>query len=200
MTLSGAGPSSGWSRQVATWLLLLLPLACSASPAPATTVVEQSGRSVLLPARLGWVSSEQASCVLPSALALGGRASGRVLMYFEFGAQAEPRRLLRAELVLEASGAPGASLEVELSRAEAARGELCAWADQPQARYPRLTARLSSGSAPTRLDVTELVRAERKPGEALRLLLRAEPGAGEPLLVATGAAGGAAPRLEAYWE
>jgi hypothetical protein len=59
---------------------------------------------------------------------------------------------------------------------------------------------LASSGTPTRLDVTELLRAERKPNEPVRLLLRAEPGAGEPLLVATGAAGGAAPRLEAYWE
>jgi hypothetical protein len=50
------------------------------------------------------------------------------------------------------------------------------------------------------LDVTELLRAERKAGEPVRLLLRAEPDAAEPLLVETGAAGGAAPRLEAYWE
>ena len=196
---TGPGSSCGWSRRLATWLLLV-PLACAAGPAPATSVLEQSGRSVLLPQRLGWVSSQQASDVLPSAIALGGKASGRVLIYFEFVAQTEPRRLLRAELVLEASGAPGKSLEVELSRAEAARGELRAWADQPRACYPRLAARLMSGSAPMRLDVTPLVRAESKPGEPLRLLLRAEPGTGEPLLMATGAAGGAVPRLEAYWE
>jgi hypothetical protein len=149
---------------------------------------------------LGWVSSEQPSGVLPSAIALGGKTSGRVLIYFEFAAQSEPRRLLRADLVLDASGAPGASLDVELSRAEAAGAELRAWSDQPRARYPRSSARLASGATPTRLDVTELLRVETKPGEPLRLLLRAEPGAGEPVLVATGAAGGAAPRLDAYWQ
>ena len=80
------------------------------------------------------------------------------------------------------------------------RGELAAWSDQPRARYPRLSTRLTSGASPVRLDVTELVRAESKPGEPLRLLLRAEPEASEPLLIETGAAGGAAPRLEAYSE
>src|SRR4051812_49556497 len=89
------------------------PLACGGRP-PSAAVAEQSGRSVLLPTRLGWVSSERASGVLPSAIALGGKASGRVLMYFEFARHSEPRRLLRAELVLDASGAPGESLEVEL--------------------------------------------------------------------------------------
>ena len=52
---------------------------------------------------------------------------------------------------------------------------------------------------PPRLDIDDR-GAEAKPGEPLRLLLRAEPGAAEPVLVSTGAAGGAAPRLEAYWE
>jgi hypothetical protein len=188
---------------VGRWLLasslFVTPWACGGRP-PSAAVAEQSGRSVLLPTRLGWVSSERASDVLPSAIAMGGKASGRVLMYFEFAPHTEPRRLLRAELVLEASGAPGESLEIELSRADAAGGELRSWADQPHARYPRLSARLASSGAPTRLDVTELLRAERKPDEPVRLLLRAEPGVGEPLLVATGAAGGAAPRLEAYWE
>jgi hypothetical protein len=51
-----------------------------------------------------------------------------------------------------------------------------------------------------RLDVTELVRAQSKPDEPLRLLLRAEPGDGAPVLMQTGAAGGVAPRLEQYWE
>jgi hypothetical protein len=186
-------------RFLGAWLLVA-PLSCGASSAPAPTVAEHSGRSVLLPARLGWVSSAQPSGVLPSAIALGGKTSGRVLMYFEFAAQSETRRLVRADLVLDASGAPGESLPIELSRAEAAGAELRAWSDQPRARYPRSSARLASGTTPARLDVTELLRAESKPGEPLRLLLRAEPGAGEPVLVATGAAFGNVPRLEAYWE
>ena len=188
---------------VRRWLLasslFVMPLACGGRP-PSAAVAEQSGRSVQVPLRLGWVSSERASGVLPSAIALGGKASGRVLMYFEFAAQTETRRLVRADLVLDASGAPGQSLAIELSRAEAAGAELRAWSDQPRARYPRSSARLASGTAPSRLDVTELLRAETKPGEPLRLLLRAEPDEGEPVLVATGAAGGNAPRLEAYWE
>ena len=192
-----SGPYGVLSRFFGAWLLVA-PLSCGAGHAPATTVAEQAGRSVLLPTRLGWLSSEQPSRVLPSAIALGGKSSGRVLMYFEFAVPNEPRRLVRADLVLDASGAPGASLDVELSRAEPAGAELGAWSDQPRARYPRLSARLYG--APVRLDVTELLRAETKPGEPLRLLLRAEPDAAEPMLVETGAAGGAAPRLEIYWE
>jgi hypothetical protein len=173
---------------------------CGPARSAPVGVVEQNGRSVLLPARLGWVSSERSSGALPSAVAVGGKTSGRVILYFEFALPSESRRLLRAELVLMASGAPGEVIDVELSRADAARGELRSWSDQPRARYPRLSARLASDNVPARLDVTELLRAETKPGEPVHLLLRAEPIAAEPLLIETGAAGGAAPRLEAYWE
>ncbi|MES1189106.1 MAG: hypothetical protein ABUL60_35145 [Myxococcales bacterium] len=193
----------GWLRRAVPFLGLCCALGLAGchrgKPSP-SSVSEQSGRSVLLPQRLGWLSSERASGALPSAVALGGKASGRVLLYFEFAASPPGRRLLRAELVLTVSGAPGTSIGVELSRAEAVRGELLRWSDQPRARYPRLSAQLSSDGEPARLDVTELMRAESKPGEPLRLLLRAEPDAPEPLLIETGAAGGAAPRLQAYWE
>jgi hypothetical protein len=180
--------------------LELGPLGCAGARAPSGEVSELQGRTVATPERLGWVSSEQPSGALPSAIALGGKPSGRVLIYFEFAAPTEARRLHRAALLLSTSGAPGESVDVELSRAEPPNGELRTWADQPRARYPRLTAQLPGDVASLRLDVTELVRAEAKPGEPLRILLRAEPGDAEPVLVATGAAGGAAPRLEAYWE
>lgn len=173
---------------------------CAGAQAPSGEVGELQGRSVATPQRLGWVSSERPSGALPSAIALGGKASGRVLVYFEFAPATEARRLHSAALLLETSGAPGASVEVELSRAEPPPVELRSWTDQPRARYPRLSAQLPGDGESVRLDVTELLRAEAKPGEPLRLLLRAEPGAAEPVLVATGAAGGAAPRLEAYWE
>jgi len=180
--------------------VLLALLGCGPAPVAPVGVSESQGRSVVMPVRLGWVSSSRPSGALPSAVALGGKASGRVLMYFEFPAPSPGSRVLRADLVLGASGAPGQAISVELARAEAARGELRAWSDQPRARYPRLSAQLASDSAPVRLDVTQLVRVESKPGEPVRLLLRAEPNAPEPLLIETGAAGGAAPRLETYWE
>lgn len=189
--LHGAGLASG---------LALGLLGCASAPAPSGEVGELQGRTVATPQRLGWVSSEQPSGALPSAIPLGGKASGRVLVYMEFAAPTEARRLHRAALLLSTSGAPGKSIEVELSRAEPPSADLRSWADQPRARYPRLKAQLSGDTASLRLDVTELLRAEAKPGEPLRLLLRAEPGEAEPVLVATGAAGGAAPRLEAYWE
>jgi hypothetical protein len=196
---AGWGWLRGATRLVALGLVLGLP-ACERAKPRALNVSEQSGRSVLRPVRLGWVSSEGESGALPSAVALGGPASGRVLLYFEFPASEPGRRLLRAELVLTVSGAPGTSIRVELSRAEPARKELRSWADQPRARYPRASASLAVHGAPARLDVTEIVRAETKPGEPLRLLLRAEPNAAESLSIETGAAGGEIPRLEAYWE
>lgn len=195
----------GSSRGNAALWAWLVPLAwglwgCGiAHPLPAG-VTERYERSVALPLRLGWVSSERPSGALPGAVALGGKASGRVLMYFEFPAPSPGARSVRADLVLNASGAPGGAIAVELSRAEPPRGELRRWSDQPRARYPRLSAQVPSDGAPVRLDVTELVRAETKPGEPVRLLLRAEPDGPEPVLIQTGAAGGAAPRLETYWE
>lgn len=180
--------------------LAVVQLGCAPTRPASPVLAEQNARSVLLPARLGWVSSERPSGALPSAVALGGKVSGRVLMYFEFALPSESRRLLRAELVLGVSGAPGESIAVELSRAEPVPGELGNWSQQPRARYPRISAHLASDGAPVRLDVTELLRAETKPAEPARLMLRAEPDAPEPLLIATGAAGGAAPRLEIYWE
>ena len=200
---AGRGWLRGATPLVALGLVLSLALGlagCGRAKPPVFNLSEQSGRSVLLPARLGWVSSEGESGALPSAVALGGQASGRVLLYFEFAASEPGRRLLRAELVVTVSGAPGTSIRVELSRAEPARKELRRWSDQPRARYPRLSATLAVDGAPARLGVTEIVRAETKPGEPLRMLLRAEPDAAESLSIETGAAGGGIPRLEAYWE
>jgi hypothetical protein len=175
--------------------------ACGSRPPQATPVGESAARRVLSPLRFGWLSSRQSSDALPSAIALGAETSGRVLLFFEFEELNEPRRLLRAELRLHTDGVPGQALDVELSRSEGARAELRDWSDQPQALYPRVSGRLSTDASPARLDVTELVRAQTKPGVPLRILLRAEPSSGaEPLLVRTGAAGGAAPELEAYWE
>jgi len=173
---------------------------CGGSAQPDSAIPEQSARSVLFPARLGWLSSEGPSGTLPSAVALGGKASGRVLLYLEFVRPQEPRKLLRADLLLETSGAPSAGIDVELSRSEPARGALSSWSEQPVSLYPRKSVRLAAGEGPTRLDVTELLRASSKPEEPLRMLLRAEPGEGAPVWVATGAASGAAPRLDTYWE
>lgn len=183
-------------------LLLLLGswlLGCAAPPPPAGLPSEAQARRVVSPERLGWVSSERASGELPSAIALGGTASGRVLVYLEFAPPRELGRLVRAGLLLDVDGV-GDAIEVELSRADAPRGELDSWSEQPGARYPRITRRLAPAAEPSRVDITELARAERKADEPLRLLLRAEPRAREPVLLATGAAGGWAPRLETYWE
>jgi hypothetical protein len=185
------------------WLVCLaastLP-GCSGAPAPTAVFSEQDARSVSEPLRFGWLSSERETGSLPSAIALGGKKSGRVLVYLEFPEPESARRLLRADLLLRPSGAAGGRVPIELSRAEAARSDLSQWSDQPKALYPRLSAQLSVRPWPERVDVTEILRAHAGRREPLRLLLRAEPGDGEGVLLATGASGGEPPRLEIYWQ
>jgi hypothetical protein len=174
----------------------------AASCAPATTtptLSELNGRSVHEPTRFGVLSSARESSALPSAVSLGAKTSGRVLLYFEFPEPEEARKLLRAQLLLNSTGAAG-EVEIEVSRCEAARGELRAWSDQPHALYPRLSATLGRHGGAERVDVTPIVRAQTKRGEPLRILLRAEPGDGEGVLIATGASGGETPRLELYFQ
>lgn len=175
--------------------------AASCAPAATTTATlsELNGRSVHEPTRFGVLSSERDSSALPSAVSLGAKTSGRVLLYFEFPEPEAARKLLRAQLLLNSTAAAG-EVEIEVSRSEAARGELRAWSDQPQALYPRLSARLGGHAGAERVDVTPIVRAQTKRGEPLRLLLRAEPGDGEGVLIATGASGGETPRLELYFQ
>ena len=109
-----------------------------ASSAPASGVVAESARRrVLAPRRFGWLSSRRDTGELPSAIALGAEPAGRVLLFFEFEDWNEASGLLRAELLLHTAGAPGQNIDVELSRAEAARGEMKGWADQPRALFPR---------------------------------------------------------------
>ena len=172
---------------------------CGAAAPASPSLSELNGRSVLEPTRFGVLSSIRETPELPSAVTLGGRASGRVLLYFEFPPPEETRKLLRAQLLLSPTEGSG-DVDVEVSRADAARAELRAWSDQPRALYPRLAARLGRHAGPERLDVTEIFLARAERGEPLRLLLRAEPGDGEGISIATGAAGGEAPRLELYWQ
>jgi hypothetical protein len=181
----------------------LLVVAVAAGCAPATTTSatfsELNGRTVHEPTRFGVLSSERETSALPSAVWLGAKTSGRVLLYFEFPEPDQTRKLLRAQLLLNSSAAAG-EVEVEVSRSEAARGELRAWSDQPGALYPRVSARLGGHAGAERVDVTQILQARARRGEPLRLLLRAEPGDGEGVLIATGASGGEAPRLELYWQ
>jgi hypothetical protein len=172
---------------------------CGARAPASVALSELNGRSVLEPTRFGVLSSVRDTSELPSSVALGAKASGRMLLYFEFPQPEETRKLLRAQLLLSPTDGSG-DVDVELSRADAAGAELRAWSDQPRALYPRLAARLGRHAGPERLDVTEILLARAKRGEPLRLLLRAEPGDGEGISIATGAAGGEAPRLELYWQ
>jgi hypothetical protein len=162
-------------------------------------VPEQSQRTLLAPMRLGWVSSEQSSDQLPSAIALGGPASGRVVIYMEFPEPEPGRTLVRAELWLGLASTATVPIEVEISRAERPERPLRKWSDQPQARYPRLAAELGARRS-ERLDVSDLVNAPRKAGEPLTVLLRSEPDGPAEVLLETGASSGRAPRLDLYWE
>lgn len=187
-------------RAAACLLCWLLTAGCSAAPPPVSVFSEQDARLVLEPQRFGWLSSERETGALPSSIAVGARTSGRLLLYFEFPELTEQRKLLRAQLLLDPTQGYGDSVAVELSRAAAPGPELRRWSDQPRALYPRVTGELSPQAFPLRLDVTELLQVRSERGEPLRLLLRAEPGEGEGVLIATGASGGELPRLELYFQ
>lgn len=180
--------------------LAVSALGCGGRAGSSAIVAEQSQRSVAALERFGWVSSAGPSGALPSAVALGGSGAGRTLVYLQFPEPERGRKLLRADLWLSLVAPTAAPIQVELSRSEPAGGELSSWSDQPQARYPRVAAKLGGARAEQRLDVRALALAPGKAGEPLCVLLRAEPDAGEPVLLETGAFGGHAPRLELYWE
>lgn len=187
-------------RGVACLLGCALLASCSARPAPVAVFSEQDGRLVLEPQRFGWLSSARETGTLPSAIAVGARTSGRLLLYFEFPELTEQRMLLRAQLLLSPTQGRGERVPVELSRSTAPGAELRRWSDQPRALYPRVSSELAAQAFPLRLDVTEILRVPPERGEPLRLLLRAEPGEGEGVLIATGVSGGELPRLELYFQ
>jgi hypothetical protein len=186
-------------RRVLALGLLLASASCGGAAPPSAGLSELNGRSVLAPARFGVLSSKGDTTALPSSVSLGAKTSGRALVYLEFPEPDQARRLLRAQLLLSSS-LPAQPVTIEVSRAEPARGALVAWSDQPRALYPRLSAELGGHAGLQRIDVTEILQARSKAGEPLCLLVRAEPAEGEGVLIATGAAGGEAPRLELYWE
>ena len=187
-------------RAAASLLCALLAAGCGAAPAPVSVFSEQDARLVLEPQRFGWLSSERETGALPSAIAVGAKTSGRLVLYFEFPELTEQRKLLRAQLLLDPTQSQGERVPVELSRAAAPGAELRRWSDQPRALYPRVAGELAAQAFPLRLDVTDILRVQGERGEPLRLLLRAEPGDGEGVLIATGASGGELPRLELYFQ
>jgi hypothetical protein len=187
-------------RRAVACLLCGVITGCGAAPAPVSMFSERDGRLVLEPQRLGWLSSERETGALPSAIAVGAKTSGRLVLYFEFPELTEQRKLLRAQLLLDPSQGRSGRVPVELARAAAPGAELLRWSDQPRALYPRVAGELSAQAFPLRLDVTEILRVRSERGEPLRLLLRAEPGDGEGVLIATGASGGDVPRLELYFQ
>jgi hypothetical protein len=178
-----------------------LLLACARGLPPPRFFSEQHERSVLKPVRFEWLSSERETSVLPSAIALGAKPLGRVLVYLEFAELQAAGRVLRAELLLSPTADAFGSVPVDLSRVEAVSGELRGWGDRPKPLSPRSAALVTARAGPQRLDVTEIVRAQARKQGPLRLLLRADPtDDGEGVLIVTGASGGGAPRLEIYWQ
>jgi hypothetical protein len=175
-------------------------LGCVGERAGATAPSELSGRSVLSPSRVGVLTSRADTLALPRTVALGASAAGRALLYLEFQRPEAPGQLLRASLLLSAERALGPGVEIEVSRADAPGGELRRWSDRPRALQPRSVALLEPEHGVTRLDVTELLREPSERGEPLRLMLGADPREGEGVSIATGVAGGRAPRLELYWQ
>lgn len=182
------------------FVLGALPAGCSPAPAPVTIFSEQDARLVLEPLRFGWLSSARETGALPSAIAVGGKTSGRLLLYWEFPELTETRKLLRAQLLLDPQGVGSERVEVEVSRAAEAGERLRRWSDRPRALNPRVSAELAAQAFTQRVDVTEILRAPPQRGQPLRLLLHAGPGEGEGVLIATGASGGQLPRLELYFQ
>src|SRR5215207_8099510 len=77
-------------------------------PSPASgSLSELNGRSVLEPTQFGVLSSVRETSELPSSVALGAKASGRMLLYFEFPQPEETRKLLRAQLLLSPTDGSG---------------------------------------------------------------------------------------------
>jgi len=182
-------------------VVALAVLGCSSRPLGEVEVPASAVRRVLVPSRFRAVSSRGATeGALPSAVALGGAAAGREVLLLEFEELKESQRLLRGLLRLETTGVPGRVVELSVARSEPATAEPRDWSNQPRASYASVSVRLSTDLSPLRVDVTELLKAERAPGEPLRLLIWVEPQGAEPVLIQTGAAGGAGPRLETYWE
>ncbi len=192
-------------RVLAPAALLLVGLAgCTPSAPRANLVVSARTQRTVVPlTRLAWLSSEQQSGFLPAAVVLGGRGAGRTLLYLEFPEQI-PRtgRLLVAYLVLDgaAQAVSPEPVEIALMRAQRASVVPKAWGERPAAVLPRVTARLAPRTPPFRIDATELLQADQREHRPSSWLLLAEPADREGVVVATGAAGGAAPRLEIYWE
>ena len=123
------------SARALLWIAALGATACFRPAAP-PALGELSGRSVSSPSRLGWVSSAAASAELPSAVALGGRASGRVLVYLEFPPEGEPRRLLRADLVVAKLPSATSDVLVKFHARSLLQGS-CARGRTSRARFTR---------------------------------------------------------------
>lgn len=198
---------TGRARRASRLALALAALLGGSGCAPARTAppgfVESNERTLLEPSRLEWFSAEQQTSELPGAIALGGAAAGRQLLYLEFAATVEPRAVLGAELLLSSLSTHGQAVALVLSRAEPPRARRGGPSGRPRALEPRSAAHFFARAWPERLDVTEMARARSKADEPLRLLVRAEPSdddGAEGVLLATGAAGGSGPKLEIYWQ
>ena len=64
--------------------LVCAALGARAGESPPVAMFRSAMRAVLEPPRFGWLSSDRETGDLPSAIALGAKASGRVLLYLEF--------------------------------------------------------------------------------------------------------------------
>ncbi|HEY6077453.1 MAG TPA: hypothetical protein VIW29_01535, partial [Polyangiaceae bacterium] len=106
---------------------VLLGAGCGPGSTEPPLLSEQHGRSLSSPLRLGWLSSQRETGDLPSAIPLGGRRAGRVLVYLEFPEPEPGRSLVHAQLLLTPLESGGQAVDVELSRADAARPELRSW-------------------------------------------------------------------------
>jgi hypothetical protein len=178
-------------------------------PLGSDPVALDTRRIVLSPSVIAVVSSrgteQEGSAALPSSVTFGGASEAASALYLRF----EPswrsaRRVDNAFLVLEPlPGTPGDPEDVPVEAWRIAgrwQTSDLSWVHQPKRAPPfaRGLAR-SSPPSPLRIDVTAIVRHWHEHARSERgLVVKSAGGGAFGASFATGASGGAAPRLELY--
>lgn len=141
---------------------------------------------------------------VPGAVMLGAERVGTVELLLRFepvwrdGPRVEQAFLLLDPLPQSRSAAQAVDVDVWRIEDRWSRREVT-WRDQPELNYPRAMGIARSNGAPLRIDVTTIVEyLKEHPAHDHGLALRATAAHPTGVPYATGAAGGAAPRIEVY--
>jgi hypothetical protein len=175
-------------------------------PLGSDPVQPSTRRIVAAPSAIAVVSSRGTGGeTLPAAVTFGGAAEGAAALYLRFapvwhGAGAIQNAFVLLEPLPGTQIAPD-DVEVEAWRVAGAWDPLrLAWLAQPRLAPPRARGiARASPPAPLRIEVTEIVRYWQKHARSERgLAIKSAAGDAFGASFATGAGGGAAPRLELY--